>query len=331
MSNPNVPAPSDSIPRLSAFTADKLKYSHVISREPYWRVLKASGEGVRKYLQGQITQDMKRLSAQQGIHACLLTPQGKAVSELYILEGIHNELIILTPAETAEIVVARLRQFALGYKLRIGMVDSLTVWNLRGASGAGFLSEIGLEAPENAWLSTSRHPQHEYLTMRINVQQNGFWVIAERTLFAQESRISASEFEALRILDGHPRFTCEWDASIHPLNANLIEFDGVCFDKGCYVGQEVTSRMHWRGGIRKKLYRVQVTAVNKVDNAVNTLPDLPCPILSRTPVGMLRSLAFDHENQSFGIALLPIEIVVNNTPLKLENGAEVHVLEACHA
>jgi len=339
MSNPNISTPntpnpsdsSDSVPHLSASTADKLLNGHIVARDPHWTVLKASSEGLREYLQGQITQDIKRLFAQQGIHACLLTPQGKAVSELYILEINQDELVILTPAATAEVVVGRLRQFALGYKLRIGMVDSLAIWNVRGASSIDFLSESGLERPENTWLSTTRHPQHECLAMRMNAQKNAFWVVAERTLFAQENQTAASELEALRIIDGQTRFTCEWDASMHPLNANLIEFDGVSFDKGCYVGQEVTSRMHWRGGIRKKLYRVQVSAVNKDSGTENTLPDIPCPILSSAPVGMLRSLACDHENHSFGIALLPIETADSSAPLKLENGTEINVIEACHA
>ncbi len=319
-----------SIPRLSAQTADKLQHGHIICRESHWVVLKASGKDLREYLQGQITQDMKRLSAHQGIHACLLTPQGKAVSELYILEGYQDELVILTPSTTGEEVVARLRRFALGYTLRIGIVDSLALYSVQGATAGAFLDEMDLTLPENTWLSSSRHPQKEYLSVLMHVKPRTYWLVADATLFARKNVPEACELEALRIIGGLPRFACEWDASIYPLNANLIEFDGVSFDKGCYVGQEVTSRMHWRGGIRKKLYRVQIPGLKKNDSGENQQPEIPCPVISTTPLGTLRALACDHEGHFFGIALLPIETVESDTPLKLENGTEIRVIEACH-
>jgi len=126
----------------------------------------------------------------------------------------------------------------------------------------------------------------------------------------------------MRIIRGMPDFGAEWNESVFPLNANLIEFDGVSFEKGCYVGQEVTSRMHWRGGIKKKLYRV----------AIDGSPDtLPCPIKSTANIGELHSAAINHENNCFGIAHLPIETVESQAQLYLENGAEISILEPCHA
>ncbi|HKI61511.1 MAG TPA: tRNA-modifying protein YgfZ, partial [Mariprofundaceae bacterium] len=106
------------------------------------------------------------------------------------------------------------------------------------------------------------------------------------------------------------------------LNANLIEFNGVSFEKGCYVGQEITSRMHWRGGIKKKLYRV----------GIEEQPDsLPCPLFTTAKIGELKSAAIDHEGACTGIALLPVEVAESKAPLTLENGSIVTLHEACHA
>ncbi|MDX8392356.1 MAG: folate-binding protein [Mariprofundaceae bacterium] len=322
----SIPAVSSAV--VSNQTAEMLAHGHIFCREPLWAVIKASGEGVRDYLQGQITQDMSRLSAEQGIHACLLTPQGKAVCELYIIEGAGNELVILTPRFIAEQTVARLRRFALGYSLRIGIVDALTVWSVQGEKSAELFAHLDIPLPDNTWLASSRHAAKECLAMSISTASKCFWLISDADFAVpqQESEITASELEAIRIIRGRLRFGAEWDASIHPLNANLIEFNGVSFDKGCYVGQEVTSRMHWRGGIKKKLYRIQLNNAEKGFN-----PKLPCPIHSTAPVGELRALACDNTGTFYGIALLAIEVVQAETALKLTDGSTVSVVEACHA
>ena len=70
-------------PRLTEQTADQLLQSYVLAPLNNWSVLKASGPTVRDYLQGQITQDMGKLTADQAIHSCILSPQGKAIRELF--------------------------------------------------------------------------------------------------------------------------------------------------------------------------------------------------------------------------------------------------------
>ncbi|MDQ6972272.1 MAG: folate-binding protein, partial [Mariprofundaceae bacterium] len=82
-----------------------------------------------------------------------------------------------------------------------------------------------------------------------------------------------------------------------------------------------------RGGIKKKLYRILLPDISKE----NIPASLPCPVHSIHRVGELRALAFDHTESCYGMALLPIETVIAGSPLRLENGAPLTVLEACHA
>jgi len=314
------------LPELKQTTADQLLHDAVVALRNSWAVLKASGPDLRNYLQGQITQDINRLTPTQGIHSCILTPQGKAVSELYILQGHHDELILLTPTSHAEATVARLRQFALGHTLRIGLVDSLIICSAQGANAARFLDDFELAEPDQSWLSCSRNTGTDTFALVMPEHPRGYWIISNRkhinAVIGSHQQVHESEMEAMRIIRGMPDFGVEWDASIHPLNANLIEFNGVSFDKGCYVGQEITSRMHWRGGIKKKLYKVAIAGKPDV---------LPCPVRTSTSIGELKSAAVDHEQRCFGIAYLPIEIAESNSALSLTNGVSIKVLEACHA
>ncbi len=315
------------LPSLSPEIAAQLASGHVAARRPDWHVIKASGEGLRDYLQGQITQDMKRLACGQGIHACVLTPQGKTVSELYLFEGKNGALILLAPAVAAVDVVARLRRFSLGYQLRIGLLDDMELCAIQGRHAARTLEAWGLPEPGGTWLATTRHADMEVLAATMPADPKGFWLIAPHDWLETRLRqpVQPDQMEALRIIHGLPQFGVEWDASVHPLNANLVEMDGVSFDKGCYVGQEVTSRMHWRGGIRKKLYRISLP-----DAPAGFAPPLPCIVQTNAAVGEIRSLARDHEGRISGIAMLPVETVESAVELKLENGRPVRVVEPCH-
>jgi len=315
---------STSIPSLSKITADYLVHSSCIGVASQWSVLKASGSDVRAYLQGQISQDIDKLSDQQAIHSCILSPQGKAVSELYILAGHNQELIILTPSSHATATVARLRQFSLGHQLRIGVVDQLGICAIQGANTAPLLNNLALPVAAPNTFACARHPNEDTFTITM---PHASWLISstshiETILNTTTQQISPEELESLRIMQGQALFGIEWDEHIHPLNANLVEFQGVDFNKGCYVGQEVTSRMHWRGGIKKKLYRVQIEGIPS---------RLPCAIHSTANIGTLKSASVDADGYCFGIALLPISIAQSEKNLTLENKNKLTILEPCHA
>jgi len=313
---------SNSIPRISSATTEQLESTYTMAYRQDWSVLKGSGSGIREYLQGQTTQDMAKLTPSQGIHTFVLTPQGKAVSELYVLEENSDERILLTPSDYAVSTVARLRQFALGYALRIGVVDAFSVLEIQGVQAADKLQRFNFPKTENKWLTTHHAGDIHALTM--SKQPQGFWLIGNTSALesiARSNMLDQDDIEAIRILRGIPRFGTDWDEKIYPMNANMIEFDGVSFDKGCYVGQEVTSRMHWRGGIKKRFYRV------KLDS---TPESLPCPIFTTAKIGMLTSAATDAKGICFGIAHLPIEVAESEARLSLEDGSTVHIIEACH-
>lgn len=294
-----------------AMTAPLL-IQHLCCHRTSLTVLKASGENIRKYLQGQITQDINLLTPTQPIYTAVLTPQGKIIADMHIIDA-GDELIMITEARFAAALVERLRRFALGYDIRLGQVESLGVLSIQGKNAEQIISSVTQPVEAAAEM-------HE-------ADKQGRWMIMtltdiQKALAGIANTCNDSDLESASIIYGMPRFGRDWDTSTHPLNANLIEMNGVNFDKGCYVGQEVTSRMHWRNGIKKKLYRVEIQG---------SLPEAPCPIHSTGKIGMLTAAATNTLNKHIGIAHLPIETVEKQTPLSLESGDQITVLEACHA
>lgn len=226
----------------------------------------------------------------------------------------------------AEALVGRLRQFSLGHELRVGIVGLLKLISIQGSQADEFLKEHKLPIPAESRLSTNSAADREAFVIRMaEVADDGIWVITddrEALMDKPEFVVDESVIHAARVMKGMPTYGIDWNEKIFPLNANLIEFDGVSFEKGCYVGQEVTSRMQWRGGIKKKLYRVQLESFPK---------ELPCPISATVEIGMVTSAAMDESGKVFAVAYLPIEIVENKTPLIDPEGDSVQVIGICHA
>ncbi|MDQ6980672.1 MAG: folate-binding protein [Ghiorsea sp.] len=291
-----------------------------VAKRDAFSVVKASGENILKYLQGQLTQDVSKLSDKQAIYSVILNPQGKAISDLYLLltqkkEG-WAEVMFLCPSEFALNLVERLRMFAMGYDLRIGKVPSWQVVSVQGEEVDDVLRAHHLPVPSHASLAAAEQGGVCALRMKES-KHDGVWLIgADLPLSCNTDE---SEAERGRILQGTPFLGVDWDIKLHPLNANLIERNGVDFDKGCYVGQEVTSRMQWRGGIKKKLYRVQL------EEAVS----MPCAVYTTVKVGEITSLVMDDSGQYIGIALLPIEVVESKKSLATSEGDSIVILGVC--
>jgi len=258
-------------------------------------VIEMAGERVDDYLQGQLTQDIARLTPGRLCYSALLTPQGKTVCDLWLAQDGDLRLIIV-PHATLEAACARLTRFSLGFTLSITPSPNWQLWSLQGQGSTALATEVPLAFPCS------------------EAADDGVWMLCDRhhppTLAA--TAVEESAMEAARICYGTPRFGVDWEG--FPLNANLKARGGVSFDKGCYVGQEVTSRMQWRGGVRKQLCHWQL----------ESLPlSLPTAITTTVAVGQLTSAAQDAEQRCFGIGQIAIDsadkpVTLNrSTPLTL--------------
>jgi len=310
------------IAKLPAEAAGLLRENHACALLDNLAVIKASGPAIRDYLQGQLTQDMALLTPEQGIYAAVLTPQGKPVADMRILEGHNGELLIISESSRAEALVGRLRRFAVGFEARIGIVDALAVFAVQGPGTDAVLADCGLPVPTMKINDTAASAEHDTFSLRLPMAAtDGVWVVCAKAdtvscIRRLGHQITVEDMEAARIVHGFPRLGVDWDESTHPLNANLIERHGVNFDKGCYVGQEVTSRMHWRGQIKWRLYHVGLNAA---------VESLPCAVEAGGKMGEITSLARTADGEVQGIARLRIEAVESGHELQAA-GAPLRVL-----
>jgi tRNA-modifying protein YgfZ len=211
-------------------------------------VVKVSGDDARHFLNNLVTADVDQVRPGLGRFGALLTPQGKIVADFLLTEapaGHGGGFLLDCPLPLADALATKLNF----YKLRA----KVTAENLSG--GLGVLVVWGgtpTATPDLAFAD----PRSEPLGWRILVPQD----LAQRAaeLIGAEW-VAPAAYEAHRIACGVPRGGADFlYGDAFPHETNMDRLHGVNFEKGCYVGQEVVSRMQHRGTARTRTVRVIV-------------------------------------------------------------------------
>ncbi|MEY5007865.1 MAG: hypothetical protein RL764_1181 [Pseudomonadota bacterium] len=180
-------------------------------------VIRLSGEDVRGFLQGLVTNDV--LGALP-VWAGLLTPQGKALFDFFIW-GDGDDVLIDCEADQAEALIKRLSLYRLRRPITIARDEELAVhWAQAGEMG---VPDPRLAALGRRWIAPPEGVAQGYHAHRLSLG------VAE----------GVAELGQDKTL---------W------LEANAAELNGVSFTKGCYIGQENTARMNYRQKVNRRLF-----------------------------------------------------------------------------
>lgn len=196
-------------------------------------VIALEGGEARGFLQGLITNDMTRLVPGSGLYAALLTPQGKILYDFLIVEG-DGAVLLDCAADSADALVRRLTMYRLRAKIGVALRPQLSVY-------------VGLTGRPAERAVTFPDPRLAALGPR------SIGATAEMPDFLG----GPAPYHAERLALGVPEAADFGSDRIFALDAGLEELHGVAFDKGCYVGQELTSRMKHRGTARKRILAVR--------------------------------------------------------------------------
>ncbi|MCY4305339.1 MAG: folate-binding protein [Aestuariivita sp.] len=188
-------------------------------------ILKLTGSDVKPFLQGLITNDIARLKNGL-IYAALLTPQGKYVADFFLCEDEH-QIYLDVGADLADTLIKRLTM----YKLRSDVTITYSNLNIQRGTKA---------TPSDAF----HDPRHSDLG----------W----RKYSTDPESDDGTDWDAIRVTNIIPETGIELTENTFILEARFEALFGVDFNKGCYVGQEVTARMKHKSKLRKGLTRVAI-------------------------------------------------------------------------
>ena len=246
-------------------------------------VVKIVGEDARRFLNGLLTADLDKVAPGAARYTALLTPQGKIIVDCIAVEAPANEgggFLLDCPRTRATALVERLSFYKLRAKLLIeDLSETLGVMAAWDGSGA---TSFGLSYAD---------PRLPALGTRIMLPPH-FAADAARELKAELAE--PSEYEAHRIALGVPHGDADFAyGDVFPHEADLDQLAGVDFDKGCYVGQEVVSRIEHRNRARTRVIPVAYDG---------RAPEAGAPVLAGEKiVGTMGSAAAGHALASLRI------------------------------
>ena len=209
-------------------------------------VIKVGGEDARNFLNGLVTSDVTLVRPGLGRFGALLTPQGKIVADFLITEapaGHGGGFLLDTPRALAPGLATKLGF----YKLRA----KVTVENLTDNFG---VMAVWDGEPSTKPDLTFADPRAAELGWRILIPEELAQKVAD---LIGADLIDSTAYDAHRIATGVPRGGLDFMyGDAFPHETNMDRLHGVDFDKGCYVGQEVVSRMQHRGTARTRTVQI---------------------------------------------------------------------------
>jgi folate-binding protein YgfZ len=265
-------------------------------------VLAVAGADARRFLQGLISNDVGLLAPERAIYAALLTPQGKYLFDFILFEH-EDEIWLDVEAARCRELVQRLTMYRLRAKVTIeDRSDALTVVAILGAD-VGLPDQRGVARALGDGV-VAVDPRLAALGARAILPVAG---VAPVMAELGASPLPTAAYEACRLGHGVPASSADLVAQKSLLlESNFVELAGVAFDKGCYVGQELTARTKYRALVRKRLLPVRVDG---------PLPSPGTPLLlGGREAGEMRSAAGER-----GMALVRLEALADAMPV-LEAG-----------
>ena len=207
--------------------------------------LRAHGPDAIQFLQGQLSNDLAKLSPERSLLAGYHNPQGRTIALLRLLWLGANDVLAVLPRELVPTVAARLSKFVLRAKVKVQ--DVSTQWRVYGHIGAepsAGSDRLITRVSEQRWVAVCRETSGEAVDRAS--------AALDATSRAQHDR------EAWRRLDiaaGLPQVVAATSEEFVAQMLNLDALDAIAFDKGCYTGQEVIARAHYRGRVKRRLQR----------------------------------------------------------------------------
>jgi hypothetical protein len=231
----------------------------------HYGLIRVSGEDMRTYLQGQVTNDVNRVTATTAQPNSYCSPKGRMLGSFWLFER-DGDLFAQLPGEQLANTLKRLSMFVLRSKVTLSDAsDALARAGIAGDCAPDLLAGLVGTVPEETWGTVT---QGEITVLRLPGDRPRFELIGpEQPMLELWSGLADSaaptgpEFwHLMDIRAGLPNVYQATSEAFVPQMANLQLIGGVSFTKGCYTGQEVVARMQYLGKLKRRMYRARIPA-----------------------------------------------------------------------
>jgi folate-binding protein YgfZ len=255
-------------------------------------VVRVRGPDAARFLQGQLSNDLTRLDSKSSLLAGYHTPQGRTIAVLRLVYWDEGDIVAVVPRELAGLVVSRISKFVLRSKVKI--TDESGRWRIGGVTKATKVAATGesavavSEAPATVNEPAAAVSEAPATVGKLSVAVRevseaavelpaavGAQVRAGDAVFVRlagedralvvfepvgglptDSAVAGLEnWRRLEVAAGEPQVYAATSEEFVAQMLNLDVLNGIAFDKGCYTGQEVIARAHYRGRVKRRMQR----------------------------------------------------------------------------
>lgn len=221
------------------------------------RLIEARGPDALAFLQGQLSNDVRKVAPERAQLSSYNSPKGRMLAVLHLLR--HDDAFLIElHASLLEGVLKRLRMYVLRSKVTLAAVTDRAILGLAGPDADAVLAGAGLPAPAEplacAWADDVAVVRRLGAAPRYTILAP----VGQRE--ALQSRLAAGsqpgtpeDWRRLDIEAGVPTVYPETQDRFVAQMCNLDTLGGISFDKGCYTGQEIIARVHYRGAVKRHM------------------------------------------------------------------------------
>ncbi|XP_057290998.1 putative transferase CAF17 homolog, mitochondrial [Hydractinia symbiolongicarpus] len=254
-------------------------------------VVQVQGRDSLKLLQGLLTNDMTLLSKTNVIYSMVLNVQGRVECDVLIYNGEENEYLVECDTEAVEKITQLLRRYKLRSKVKFELLQDVKTYCL--FSEPERINKISIG-------NLYKDPRLPDLGHRILTRTNTDDLLKNLKTHADVNVEPIVSYVETRYKLGISEGVAEVDNAI-PLEHNIVFLNGVSFNKGCYIGQELVARAHHTGVIRKRIMPLRF-----LTNSVMATPG--CHILNQKEKRIGKVIG---RNGEYGIGLMRLKEAFN--------------------
>ena len=235
-------------------------YSKVVLADlSHYSVIRANGEDVVDFLQGQLSNDIKLVDENSGQLSAYCNPKGRILANFRIFKREENYFLRMR-ADISDATLKRLRMFVMRSKVElIDCSDELSRMGIAGGNSPQALSNLFKNLPQKTDDSITENgitlvklagPLARYEAYGSLDKIKELWEILQK----EASTIGENSWNLLTIRAAIPEIVSETVEAFVPQMVNLQAINSLSFTKGCYPGQEVVARMHYLGKLKRRLF-----------------------------------------------------------------------------
>ena len=230
--------------------------------------IRVSGKDNKKFLQGQLTNDIEKLSNRY-VNASYCTHQGKVIVNIQVFLS-EDDVILLLSKSLSKYFIEKISKYILMSDVKFMLYNEVTaLWSL-GDKARELMREYKIEEDKLC----SRISETEYMInmcMENSYQIRYINLNSSNTSKFEYNELSETQTCLIDLFRLHTRLKTDNIEKFIPQVLNSDELETVSYKKGCYTGQEVIARTHYLGNVKKHTYLVIVDApINNETNVVNS-------------------------------------------------------------